>query len=73
MSAMKVLSLSVPQKLAREAERVARREGRTRSELLREALKLYLAESKWRELRSFGAAQAKKLALAEEDCRTIGW
>ncbi|HXR34916.1 MAG TPA: ribbon-helix-helix protein, CopG family [Candidatus Binataceae bacterium] len=70
MSATKV-SLSLPERLARQAERVAKREGRTRSELLREALKLYLAESKWRELRQYGAAQAGKLGLAEEDVERL--
>ncbi len=71
MSATKVFALSLPLKLAREAERVARQEGRTRSELLREALTLYLSESKWRELRKYGTVQAKKLGLAEEDVERL--
>ena len=70
MNATKV-SLSLPGKLARQAERVAKREGRTRSALLREALKLYLAESKWRELRKYGAAQAGKLGLAEDNVERL--
>ncbi len=70
MSATKV-SLSLPERLARQAERVAKREGRTRNELLREALKLYLAESKWRELRKYGAAQAGKLGLAEDNVERL--
>jgi CopG family transcriptional regulator/antitoxin EndoAI len=70
MSTTKV-SLSLPGKLARQAERVAKREGRTRSELLREALKRYLAESKWRELRRYGAAQAAKMGLVEEDVEKL--
>jgi metal-responsive CopG/Arc/MetJ family transcriptional regulator len=70
MNATKV-SLSLPGKLAGQAERVAKREGRTRSALLREALKLYLAESKWRELRKYGAAQAGKLGLAEDDVERL--
>jgi metal-responsive CopG/Arc/MetJ family transcriptional regulator len=65
------VSLSLPGKLARQAERAAKREGRTRSELLREALKLYLAESKWRELRKYGTAQAGKMGLAEEDVERL--
>lgn len=70
MSATKV-SLSLPEELARQAERVAKREGRTRSELLREALKLYLVESRWRELRKYGAAQAGRLGLAEDDVERL--
>ena len=71
MSATKVLSLSRPLKLAREVERVARQQGRTRSELLREALTLYLHESKWLELRKYGTAQAKRLGLVEEDVERL--
>ncbi len=71
MSTAKVISLSVSPKLAREAERVAKQEGRTRSELVREALIIYLAESKWRELRKYGAAQVKKLGITEDDVERL--
>ncbi len=71
MRTAKVISLSVSPKLACEAERVAKQEGRTRSELVREALTAYLAESKWRELRKYGAAQVKKLGLTEDDVERL--
>jgi metal-responsive CopG/Arc/MetJ family transcriptional regulator len=50
MKAAKSTSLYLPLRLLREAERVAKREGRTRNELLREAVRHYIADSKWRDL-----------------------
>ena len=71
MRTTKVTSLSIPPKLLREAERLARREGRTKSELLREALRRYVADSRWRELQEFGRARARKLGLSESDVERL--
>jgi metal-responsive CopG/Arc/MetJ family transcriptional regulator len=71
MRTTKVTSLSLPTKLLREVERVARREGRTKSELLREALHRYLADSRWRELQEFGRSQARKLGFEESDVERL--
>jgi metal-responsive CopG/Arc/MetJ family transcriptional regulator len=49
------LSVSLPPKLAREAERTAKRKGRTKNDLLREALRRYLLEEKVRRLQQNGA------------------
>jgi metal-responsive CopG/Arc/MetJ family transcriptional regulator len=46
MPTAKQTSLSLPTKLLREAERLAKREGRTRNELLREAVRRYIADSR---------------------------
>jgi CopG family transcriptional regulator/antitoxin EndoAI len=62
-----VISITLPPKLLREAERLARKEGRTRSELFREALRRYLAEQSLRELQRYGAQQAKKLGVESDD------
>jgi CopG family transcriptional regulator / antitoxin EndoAI len=71
MRTSKVTSLSLPPKLLREAERLARREGRTKSELLREALRRYLADSRWRELLEFGRFQSRKLGIKESDVERL--
>lgn len=71
MRTSKVTSLSLPPKLLREAERLARREGRTKSELFREALRRYLADSRWRELQEFGRSRSRKLALKESDVERL--
>ena len=65
MRTTKILSLSLPPELLREAERVAKKEGRTKSELFREALRRYVQERRWADLRQYGAGQARKLGLTE--------
>lgn len=67
----KVTSLSLPPKLLRETERLAQREGRTKSELLREALRRYIADSRWRELQDFGRSHARKLGIDEADVERL--
>jgi metal-responsive CopG/Arc/MetJ family transcriptional regulator len=44
----KLLTISLPPRLLKEAERLAERENRTKSELLREALRLYIETSEVR-------------------------
>jgi metal-responsive CopG/Arc/MetJ family transcriptional regulator len=71
MRKTKVTSVSLPPKLLREAEKLARREGRTRSELLQEALRRYVAENRWRELQEFGRSQARKLGIEESEVERL--
>ena len=66
-----VTSLSIPPKLLREAERLAKREGRTRSELMREALRRYMVDSRWRELQDFGRRQMRKLGITEAEVERL--
>ncbi len=71
MRASKILSLSLPPTLLREAERVAKKEGRTKSELFREALRWYLQERRWAELRRYGARKATMLGLKETNAERL--
>jgi len=48
MPPARVRSLSLPSDIVREAERLARQEGRTKTEVLREALRRYAMEKRWR-------------------------
>jgi CopG family transcriptional regulator/antitoxin EndoAI len=50
-----------------EAEKIAKAENRTRSELMREALRRYIAEMELRRLQRYGFKKAKELSLKEED------
>ena len=63
----KILSLSIPPELLRQAERIAKAEGRSKSELFREALRRYVEERRWRTLQRYGAAQMRRLGLTEAD------
>lgn len=66
MRTTKTWTISLPPKLVREAERTAREEHRTRSELVREALRLYLEERHWRKLQRQTALQAQALGIQTE-------
>jgi len=61
--AVKVINISLPQELLAEIDRLARQEGRTRSELFREAARRYLEAqggASWTaaDLRAFGGFSA---------------
>jgi CopG family transcriptional regulator/antitoxin EndoAI len=65
MASTRVRSLSLPSDLVREAERLAKQEGRTRTEILREALRRYGQEQRWRGLQRYGAGRARKAGVRE--------
>lgn len=71
MRTTKILSLSLPPGLAKEAEQIAKKEGRTKSELFREALRRYIQAQKLRGLQRHGAHQAQKLGLKETDVERL--
>ncbi len=60
-------TVSLPPNLVREAERAAKEEDRTKSELVREALRMYIEERRWRRLQRETAARAQALGLHNED------
>jgi len=65
MATTRVRSLSLPSDLVREAERLAKQEGRTKTEVLREALRRYSEERRWRGLQRYGAGRARTVSLRE--------
>jgi metal-responsive CopG/Arc/MetJ family transcriptional regulator len=71
MRTTKVQSVSFPPELLRDAERLAEREGRTKSEFFREAVRRYIQERRWTGLRAYGAAQARRLRLKESDVERV--
>ena len=44
----KVITFSLPPEMAEQVQQVVKEEGRTVSELLREAIRLYMDEREWR-------------------------
>ncbi len=67
MCSTKNVSITLPPTLLKKAEEVARREGRTKSELFREALRRYVIQSEYRELQRYGMEQSSKRAIKESD------
>jgi CopG family transcriptional regulator/antitoxin EndoAI len=65
MATTRVRSLSLPSDLVREAQRLAKQEGRTKTEVLREALRRYSEERRWRGLQRYGAGRARTVSLRE--------
>jgi metal-responsive CopG/Arc/MetJ family transcriptional regulator len=67
--ASRVLAVSVPPDAAREFERVAEEEGRNRSELFREMLRVYLIHREtqtFESLQRYGAARARRAGVLDE-------
>jgi CopG family transcriptional regulator / antitoxin EndoAI len=63
----KVLTVSLPQEMFRQAEKIAKDENRTRSELFREALRQYIASrERWQEIRRWGREAARERGLTSE-------
>jgi len=63
-----VVSVSLPPDLATELERLARKTGRTKSDILKESFGAYLWETQFRALQRYYIPRAKKAGiLTEED------
>ncbi len=67
MRTTKTWTVSLPPQLEREAERTAQEERRSKSDILREALRFYLEERRWRKLQHKTAARARELSIRTED------
>lgn len=67
----KVTTLSLPPQMVKEAERIAKEENRTKSELFREALRLYINQRRWQKIRGWGQESAKKACLKEENINDL--
>ena len=64
-----MLAVSVPPDAARDFERIAKREGRNKSELFREMLRVYQTyreTSTFESLQRYGAAQARRRGVVDE-------
>jgi CopG family transcriptional regulator / antitoxin EndoAI len=71
MATTRLRSLSLPSDLVREAERLAKQEGRTKTEVLREALRRYGQERGWRGLQRYGVGRARKVGVREADVERV--
>ena len=67
MRTTKVLSVTLPAPMLEEAQELARRENRTMSELVREALRQYERKNWWDEMNIYGRATALAAGVKSEE------
>lgn len=61
------LNIALPKELVKKVDEVAKREYRNRSELIREALRIYLKDQEeWGQIFAAGEKAAKKLGIKSE-------
>jgi metal-responsive CopG/Arc/MetJ family transcriptional regulator len=62
------VNIALPRSLLAKIDATARAEDRSRSELLREATRIYIErKSHWREIFRFGERQARRVGASEAD------
>lgn len=72
MRTREVITVSLPPCLLKEVEDVMEKEGRNKSQVVREALNMYLSNKKWQEYRRDVTLKARALGLyTEEDVERI--
>ena len=62
-----IINISVPQALARRIEKIAKQENRTKSELLREAFRVYEFNRDWAKMRLLGRETARNMDIRDDD------
>lgn len=67
----KIITFSLPPKMEKKIEELKRKEGRTRSELLREALRMYIENQEWKEILRYGRMKAKRKGITEDRVEDI--
>jgi CopG family transcriptional regulator/antitoxin EndoAI len=68
MSVPRTVTISLPPRLAREVDRIARAEHRSRSELLREAFRQYVTRlERWERVFAAGRNAARRTRVTEAD------
>lgn len=61
------MSITLPPEMLARAERIAQRENRTMSELIREALRHYERRAWWDEMNAYGRKSANRAGVKTED------
>lgn len=66
------VNISFPKDLLKLMDRVARQESRSRSELLRTAVRVYVErKQRWDDIFAFGRQQARRLGLKPGDVESL--
>ena len=67
----KIITFSLPPEMAERVREVMAEEDRTMSELIREALRLYMDDREWRSLVRYGQRRAREQGIAPEDVERL--
>ena len=67
----KVITFSLPPEMAERVREVMAEEDRTMSQLIREALRLYMDDREWRSLVRYGQRRAREQGIAPEDVERL--
>lgn len=62
-----VLSISLPKKTSSELEKFAKNTGRSKSDIVKESINLYLWEAKFRKMQRYLSAKAKKRGVVSDE------
>jgi CopG family transcriptional regulator/antitoxin EndoAI len=67
----KILSVSLPDELMRDTEQLALAQGKTKSDLVREALRRQVQLGQLRELQRYGRRRAEERGVGPEDAESL--
>lgn len=67
----RLLSVSIPDELAAEAEALAQATGKTKSELVRDALRRHIQHERFAQLQSYGRSRAEVLGAGPDDVEAL--
>ncbi len=65
------LTFSLPPEMAERVDQLVEEEGRTRSEVVREALRRYIDDSEWQRLLDYGERRTRELGIGPEDVERL--
>ena len=67
----RTLSVTLPPDMLKRAQSIAKKESRTMSELIREALRHYERRAWWDDVNAYGRARAERQGIREEDVERL--
>lgn len=62
-----IINISVPKAIAQQIEAMAKDENKTKSELLREAIRVYKFRRDWAKIRMWGEETARRMGIETYD------
>lgn len=67
MAQRRIINISLPQAMERQVEQIAKEENKTKSELMRDAFRVYQFRRDWAKIRAWGEETARKMGIETVD------